>query len=473
MADSKERQAILEVLFQTELYRRIEDVLKTASKDLESQVKGKRQHLKFLLGQAEMDSVDRLTEQQTEMGTKLAELQKSLEDLKSREKDAQERFNEGRRTAEKFEELARARKELLVLERRIEAVLRKKGVLEKARRALPIEAEEKALQRRSAEADEAGKQLEAARGAMKLARDAKETALQVFDRENARQEDREEARRYLGRLNDLTERVGDLDEAGKRLTEAQARSTERMDEFQHTVKQLEGCKKRIDKNSVEREKIQDTGAQVDMLRLRSEEAKKVAELHERLLKLGDEEAGIAHQLRGTQERLDSALRTWEKESAHLTSLETAWIEGQAAILAQQLKSGDPCPVCGSRDHPVPAHSDVELTDERKVTAKRKKVEGCRKALDDMRSEKADLDKRISEVRASASMLRESLGDPRGQGSRPYGGREETNSKGTRGCRECRQEARDPDQRDGKASAYSGRCTEKPRRGGGGPGRRFG
>lgn len=60
------------------------------------------------------------------------------------------------------------------------------------------------------------------------------------------------------------------------------------------------------------------------------------------------------------------LRAREK-STHLgkvyVDMEDAFLSGQAGILAEALVDGWPCPVCGSREHPVPARKSAEIPSE--------------------------------------------------------------------------------------------------------------
>lgn len=44
----------------------------------------------------------------------------------------------------------------------------------------------------------------------------------------------------------------------------------------------------------------------------------------------------------------------------LTQLKVRWHQGQAMVLARSLNKGDPCPVCGSHEHPSLANSDVYI-----------------------------------------------------------------------------------------------------------------
>lgn len=50
-------------------------------------------------------------------------------------------------------------------------------------------------------------------------------------------------------------------------------------------------------------------------------------------------------------------RQFESSQLHVRQTELAWHSGQAALLAAELKVGIPCSVCGSKEHPLPARVD--------------------------------------------------------------------------------------------------------------------
>ncbi len=47
-------------------------------------------------------------------------------------------------------------------------------------------------------------------------------------------------------------------------------------------------------------------------------------------------------------------------------LQQMFLRQQAGVLASRLQTGEPCPVCGSREHPAPAHADGQVVEETQV-----------------------------------------------------------------------------------------------------------
>ena len=61
---------------------------------------------------------------------------------------------------------------------------------------------------------------------------------------------------------------------------------------------------------------------------------------------------------------DAAVRDEDRAAARVIALRTAWRAGLAGRLAEHLVDGEPCPTCGSPDHPVPARPAADApTDE--------------------------------------------------------------------------------------------------------------
>ena len=71
--------------------------------------------------------------------------------------------------------------------------------------------------------------------------------------------------------------------------------------------------------------------------------------------------------------------------AALTKVHTDWVAGQAGLLARALVNEEPCPVCGSVDHPKPARSKRRLTEFGEVEDAQSLLKVAQEALADARA----------------------------------------------------------------------------------------
>jgi len=413
-ADSRERQAILEVLFQTEFYRLVEDALKQAAKNLETEVKEVRRHLGFLLDQAEAESSEELAGRLTGAQEEMKSILETLESLKASERQAQEKLAEGRRIIEKFQELREAKVAQGKLHARKQEITEKGRALERARRAATLAIEEKELKKRLQEAADAAKRLQSARLALAQAAKAKGDASKVMDYEDSRQGEREKAGGRLANLKQLEPQVRELDQALKRLEAAKTEARKAAEAKEVAVATCADLENRGKENEEKLKAAEKTAIEVELLRVKLKEKENICNRLSQLKLHGQEESAAQKELARDSEKLDEAKKSLETSNAELQSLSTRWIEGQAAVLAATLVQGRPCPVCGSAEHPAPAKSDRALPDEKVLKTKTKEVEKLRRTMEEIRNTWSDAQQRVAQARASAQTLRDTLGEPAGQ-----------------------------------------------------------
>jgi exonuclease SbcC len=89
--------------------------------------------------------------------------------------------------------------------------------------------------------------------------------------------------------------------------------------------------------------------------------------------------------------------------AHFLDLRQARLEGMAATLAEDLKAGEPCLVCGSTEHPAPASSLAVIPDE-------KQEEAAEAAYEQAQRRREEASNRVEALRAERDAALDAVGE---------------------------------------------------------------
>ncbi len=89
----------------------------------------------------------------------------------------------------------------------------------------------------------------------------------------------------------------------------------------------------------------------------------------------------ARELSAAQEKYRADDEEFNKLNSIYESMDQRFRDGQAGILAEKLKAGEPCPVCGSTTHPAKAHLTDDIPSEQALNKAKKDSEHARKHRD--------------------------------------------------------------------------------------------
>ncbi|OQA11069.1 MAG: Nuclease SbcCD subunit C [Firmicutes bacterium ADurb.Bin373] len=409
-AGSKERQEIMEILFQTELYRRIEEFLKAAAKELEKEMKQLADEKSWVLKKAGAATREELEQQYAEKQIWQKEIEESIKRYSAAWKAAQESLAAGMRVKEKLEEKAGAEKALAELVQRAGDVNIKRAELGRAKLAASLLDAANSLQSRRGEAARAATNLENKQQAKNRAGEARGNAAKALEEEIKREPEREAAGREVTRLDALVEKVADLAIAGQEAGEAE--------------KSVQAAKKARDRAQDNLAAIRQS---IEEKTAAHKEAKTTADREpafEAAYRTAEETSRKRQTLENFRRELSVALKSYtlaEKKQRQdedryaaaqkeLDFLQERWDKGQAAILAGRLTGGEPCPVCGSLEHPNPAVVAEVLPSEAELKACRQRVANLMDALNQSRDECGNQKTEKSTVQSRVEDLSKELGE---------------------------------------------------------------
>ncbi|AFM25250.1 AAA family ATPase [Desulfomonile tiedjei] len=409
LADSKEKQAILEVLFRTEFYRRIEEALKQAARDLELQIKDAQTKLGFLLGQADATSADELRERRSALEHRCSEFRQKLKHLKRSEEQTRDQLNEGRAAREKLDELNAARKALQNLELKTEAYDAQKNVLAAAHKAAAVIPQANMLTLRTQESDEANRRLDQARKDLQGAAEQKESASQALAAEEEKAPVVEKYKQRFAQLENLTPQVKQLQTVRQELSRATKEFQQREADLQKTREALEKCKSQMAEILPEQERAEKAAAREEFYSLKIAEIEQAYAIFKKLESLNASENIESKSLHGISDELSQAEAHLAKALVEYDHLEQEWIRGQAALLASSLSEGVPCPVCGSKEHPAPAPLDLKTPDLTRIKRKKAQIDQFRSKVEECHREKTQRELALMQIRSEAEARKEALG----------------------------------------------------------------
>lgn len=117
---------------------------------------------------------------------------------------------------------------------------------------------------------------------------------------------------------------------------------------------------------------------------------------------------VCDELKNAQAEYLTASKAADDDISAFNTLERAFLDSQAGVLAQKLAVGEPCPVCGSVEHPHPAKIHAANVSEDKLKAARLRAENSRENAVQKSNAARELSGRKNEQHKAVSAKAESF-----------------------------------------------------------------
>lgn len=378
-AESKEKEKILQRLFQTAHYSKLERALAFRASDLKRRLDVDQKVMIALLGQEDVETIEELAARIGEAKEAHKATAAEIPNRKKKSEAAGETLGKGKKDAESLREAADAKKAVETLAEQTPEVggLRKELVL--ARKAVPLTARADALSARMAELERAHDDVDSVEEQLVHASEAKQAAADALAREKGRSDERDRAAQEQARLESMKASVERLEELRAQLAVAQAEEAAGQQSSESAEAQVLERKSALTAVRTSAESNTQLAARAEALQLTLMQSKALFDKRSSLDALELECQRASDQHAEAAETLEARQQELQARESQLITLEKNWQSGQAGALARDLVDGEACPVCGSEEHPQAAPAPESLPSEAQLEEARLALREVRKA----------------------------------------------------------------------------------------------
>ncbi|MFS1518880.1 AAA family ATPase [Bacillus sp. SCS-151] len=390
-SETENKEEILRRIFKTDSFKRIADRLREMKKEIELTYMNKLNErslyfdqLKGLLRDREGSKLTELLKEEhnnthqilSALDQEIDEFDEESKSLLQKQKMEQKKYDEtyellhrGKVVNERLDLLNTKKSELSNLLGQEQKIKLKVDELELATQAEQLQVFEQQVNMVKLEVHDKENELIAVTKKLESTKQIFDQVKKVYEQEQEKEGLREALSIELNRLHDLIPTVQELD-AKQQLVSGLSR------ELKHLSGQLNELKNQHKTNSLKKTEL------FQQIRTLESKVESLPDKHKQLLYLREQSKAVNEYLQlvlqGKQayNKMTQSFKKYEYVNQVYSQLEKQWIDGQASLLALRLQPEEPCPVCGSIDHPNKAFLSEDMTTKEQLESHKKEKNLC-------------------------------------------------------------------------------------------------
>ncbi|MFT5788368.1 MAG: exonuclease SbcC [Shewanella sp.] len=408
MADSKDREKIFSQLFQTQIYRKIEDKLKYQALAIKGAVRDHRNKRDGMLHNIALESDEALTAELADLAPQLAQALAGKEQAKLALIEINKQFEMAKLLVSDFDAQDKLNNTAAELAEQKGVIEQRQSQLESGLKAQQLKPVLDGSLARESEVLQAQNTVAQAQSAKLQSEQALALSLSKFNSLAKLELTLQQTQNEQQQLTQLVPQLRGFDSLQKGLTLANNQREQAKQKGINAKGALDALL--ADKTIAEQQvpQLELTASELvnvqQALTAQSELIERFQQWQKATAEVSITEAALTQaKQQGQQLRVSfTAVQTQHQE------LQLLWHRGQAAILAQQLNPGLPCPVCGSAEHPNPAQSEQQLPSEEQLQQAQQAEEQASEALTQARAKYSGLSTKLQEQLKLVTELQQNI-----------------------------------------------------------------
>jgi len=357
-ADANERENILSQLFQTQRFKRYEELFKQQAGDLKKAFEKLEQQKAHILEGTECDDLTQLEQQIAELKPRLETQQNALKQLNQQVVDTDYQLKQQHTRNAKSKDLQHARQQQDELHTKQAEIDNKQHRINKAQAAIRLVPAYNDWQQTEVRLNVSRqKQTQLSEEKQQQAKSLTNAEAKLAEA-RTKLEQSKPLRSTLQRLEELLPTVEQLERLTQQVEQYQSTLVQREKEGKQLRADYDAAQSELKQLRTEQQQVQ---TQIDELPELESRTHALSEQRQQLLKkqqLAKQAAVLKKDQAQLQRSLQAKLAHKQQAYNQVNELEQRWLASQAPMLARQLEPQKPCPVCGSTEHPHPAQSDA-------------------------------------------------------------------------------------------------------------------